>query len=411
MTDTAGSGGMAGVSLRSMAVSGATAMALVLSACGDGDGDDGGVPVVTTPPTALPPPTTTPPGPTPAPTPAPTVTAVTQRVVATFENPWAMVFLPDGRMLVTEKPGRLQLVTQDGAKAEVSGVPAVASSGQLGLHDVVLDPSHASNGRVWLSYAEAATGGQRLAVARATLTASGTPRLEGLTVVWRAVPTTTGGHPGGRMAFSPDGRFLFVTSGDRQQKAPAQDPSATLGKIVRLDLEGAPAAGNPFASGPRPETWSLGHRNPYGLVFASDGRLFQSEMGPEGGDEFNLIEPGRNYGWPLVSEGNDYGGAPIPRHSTDARFAAPLVSWTPVISPGGMIQYRGTRFSGWTGDFLLAGLSQQGLVRVRVSGSTATEAARLSLGARIREVEEAPDGSIWVLQDGAGGRLVQLLPA
>ena len=386
-------------------------LALLLGACGDDEDTRADVPVVTAPPaappTALPPPTTTPPGPTPV----ATVTAVTQRVVATFDNPWAMAFLPDGRMLVTEKPGRLQLVTQEGAKTELAGVPAVASSGQLGLHDVALDPGFATNGRVWMTYAEPAAGGQRLAVARATLTTSGTPRLENVSVVWRATPITTGGHLGARMAFSPDGRFLFVTSGERQQKTPAQDPAATLGKIVRLDLEGAAAAGNPFASGPRPEIWSLGHRNPYGLVFASDGRLFQSEMGPEGGDEFNLIEAGRNYGWPLVSEGNDYGGAPIPRHATDARFAAPLVSWTPVISPGGMIQYRGTRFGGWTGDFILAGLSQQGIVRVRVTGNTAAEAARISLGARIREVEEAPDGSIWVLQDGAGARLVQLLPA
>jgi len=322
-----------------------------------------------------------------------------------------MTFLPDGRMLVTEKPGRLQLVTQQGAKTEVMGVPAIVSTGQLGLHDVVLDPGHATNGRVWLSYAENATGGQQLAVARATLNLSGAPRLEGLTVLWRAVPAATGGHPGARLAFSPDGRNLFVTAGERQQGTPAQAPKATLGKIVRLNLDGTPAADNPFASGPQPETWSLGHRNPYGLVFASDGRLFQSEMGPAGGDEFNLIEPGRNYGWPLVSEGNNYDGSAIPRHSTDARYAAPLVSWTPVIAPGGMIQYRGTRFSGWTGDFVLAGLAQQGIVRVRVTGNTAAEVARLSLGARVREVEEAPDGSIWVLQDGAGGQLVQLLPA
>ena len=255
-------------------------------------------------------------------------------------------------------------------------------------------------------------GGQRLAVARATLRLTGTPRLEDVTVIWRATPATTGGQLGARLAFSPDGQFLFVSSGERQQGMPAQDLGGTLGKIVRINVDGTAAFGNPFASiaGAQAEIWTLGNRNPYGLVFASDGRLFESEMGPSGGDEFNLIEPGKNYGWPNVSEGDNYDGTPIPQHSTNAAYTRPLLSWTPVIAPGGTIQYRGTRFSGWTGDFILAGLVQQGIVRVRVSGSTASETARIGLGARIREVEEAPDGSIWVLGDGSGGRLIQLLP-
>jgi len=323
-----------------------------------------------------------------------------------------MVFLPDGRLLVTEKPGKLQLVTGSGVKTEVAGVPAVTYSGQLGLQDVVLDPQYATNSRVWLSYAEPATGGQRLAVARATLSLGATPRLDGLKVIWRATPATTGGQLGARLAFSPDGQYLFVSSGERQQGTPAQDLTGTLGKIVRITLDGAAAAGNPFAgtATARPEIWSLGHRNPYGLVFASDGRLFESEMGPAGGDEFNLIEAGKNYGWPAVSEGDNYDGTPIPRHATNPSYTPPLVSWTPVIAPGGMIQYRGTRFVGWTGDFILAGLTQQGIVRVRLSGNTAAEAARIPLGARIREVEEAPDGAIWVLQDGASAKLIELLP-
>jgi len=376
------------------------ALALVLSSCGGGG--SGGTPAPS--PSSAPTPTTTP---------APTTTAVTQRTIATFATPWAMVFLPDGRLLVTEKPGKLQLVTSAGAKTEVSGVPAVTYSGQIGLLDVALDPAYATNGRVWLSYEEPATGGERLAVAQATLNLAGTPGLTGLTVVWRATPTTTGGQPGGRMAFSPDGRYLFVSTGERQQFTPAQDLSGTLGKIVRLNLDGTAAAGNPFAStvGAKPEIWTLGHRNPYGLVFASDGRLFESEMGPMGGDEFNLIEPGRNYGWPNVSEGDNYDGTPIPRHSTNPAYTAPLVSWTPVIAPSGMIQYHGTRFAGWNNDFILGGLVQQGIVRVRVSGGTAVEAGRISLGARIREVEEAADGSIFVLQDGASAKLIQLLPA
>jgi glucose/arabinose dehydrogenase len=339
--------------------------------------------------------------------------AVSQRTIAAFDDPWAMAFLPDGRLLVTERGGRVQLVTAAGAKTAVAGVPAVAASGQLGLHDVALDPGFATNSRIWMSYAEAAAGGQRLAVARATLVTGATPRLDDVTVIWRATPTTTGGHPGARLAFSPDGNFLFVSNGERQQGTPAQDRNATLGKIVRIALDGTAPADNPFSgtAGTRAEIWTLGHRNPYGLAFASDGRLFASEMGPAGGDEFNLIVAARNYGWPAVSEGNNYDGSPIPRHTSNPAFAAPLVSWSPVIAPGGMIQYRGTRFVGWTGDFILAGLVQQGIVRVRVTGDTAVEAARIGLGARIREVEQAPDGSIWVLQDGAGGRLVELTPA
>ncbi len=376
------------------------AAALALTGCGD----DGGGSLTPAP------------GPTPSPTatasPVPPVTAVAQRVVASFDNPWAMVFLPDGRMLVTEKPGRLQLVTQTGTKTQVANVPRVTYAGQLGLQDVVLDPAFATNARIWISYAEPATGGQQLAVARATLATSGTPRLDDVTVIWRATPATTGGQLGARLAFAPDGRTLFISSGERQQGTPAQDLSGTLGKIVRINLDGTPAAGNPFAAtaNARPEIWSLGHRNPYGLVFASDGRLFESEMGPAGGDEFNLIEVAKNYGWPRVSEGDNYDGSAIPRHASNPAFVAPLVSWTPVIAPGGMIQYRGSAFAGWTGDFLLAGLTQQGIVRVRVTGNSASEVSRIGLGNRTREIEEGPNGSLWVLRDGDAGALVELTP-
>ena len=219
------------------------ALALVLFGCGGGSSGGG---------TPAPAPT---PSPSPTTTPAPTTTAVLQNAVATFDNPWAMVFLPDGRLLVTEKPGHLQLVTTAGAKTQVSGVPAVTYSGQIGLLDVALDPAYATNSRVWLSYEEPGAGGQRLAVAQATLNLVGAPGLTGLTVVWRASPTTTGGQPGGRLAFSPDGKYVFVSTGERQQFTPAQDASGTLGKIVRLNLDGAPAAGKPFANtaGAKPE--------------------------------------------------------------------------------------------------------------------------------------------------------------
>ena len=386
---------------------------LGLQACG-GEGDAGSGPVATVPaPSPTPAPTPAPtPTPTASPTPAPATTAVSQRTIATFDNPWAMTFLPGGGLLVTERAGRLFLVAANGAKTAVTGVPAVVASGQIGLHDVVLDPGFATNNRVWLSYAEAASGGQRLAVARAVLVTGAAPRLDDVTVIWRATPATGGGQPGARLAFAPDGQSLFISSGERQQGTPAQDPAGTLGKIVRIALDGSAAPGNPFAGSAttRAEIWTLGHRNPYGLVFASDGRLFATEMGPAGGDEFNLIVAGSNYGWPVVSEGDNYDGSRIPRHATNPAFAAPLVSWTPVIAPGGMIQYRGSRFVGWTGDFILAGLVQQGIVRVRVTGSSAAEVARIGLGARIREVEEAPDGSIWVLQDGGGAKLIELTP-
>ncbi|UVO50426.1 PQQ-dependent sugar dehydrogenase [Sphingomonas sp. SUN019] len=321
-----------------------------------------------------------------------------------------MVFLPDGRLLVTERPGRLRIVTTVGvASAAVTGVPSVVAVGQGGLLDVALDPAYASNRRVYLSYAEAGTGGTGLAVARGELTLdAGGGRLDAVQVIWRQTPKLNDDrHFGGRMAFSPDGK-LFITAGERHQGAPAQDLTGTLGKIVRINPDGSIPTDGPVVAtaGARSEIWTLGHRNPYGLVFAQDGRLFQNEMGPTGGDEFNLITRGANYGWRIVSEGDD--GQVLPRHSTRPDFAAPLVSWTPVIAPGGMIQYRGTRFVGWNGDFLLAGLGSQGLVRVRVTGSTAAEVARIPLGARIREVEEGPDGTIWVLEDG--GNLVRVDP-
>ncbi|HEX8374127.1 MAG TPA: PQQ-dependent sugar dehydrogenase, partial [Geminicoccaceae bacterium] len=286
------------------------------------------------------------PGPTPSPTPAPVPTptaAVTRTPVATFSNPWAMVFLPDGRLLVTERLGALRVVASTGAvSAPVTGIPAVYAEGQGGLLDVALDPAYATNRRVYLSYAEAGTGGTAgLAVLRGVLTLDAAGgRLDSAEVIWRQGPKVVDQrHFGGRMAFAPDGT-LYVTAGERHQGAPAQDLTGTLGKIIRINPDGSVPPGQPsLGTGARPEIWSLGHRNPYGLVFAADGRLFESEMGPEGGDEFNLIQSGRNYGWRVVSEGND--GEVLPRHASRPEFVAPLFSWTPVIAPGGMIQYTG----------------------------------------------------------------------
>lgn len=315
-------------------------------------------------------------------------------------------------MLVTEKAGRLRLVTSNGVVSTVTGAPDVVATGQGGLLDVALDPDFATNRTIYLSFAERAGGGAAgagLAVARGSLTTD-LSAVTGLSVIWRQAPKVTDErHYGGRLAFAPD-KTLYVTAGERHQGSPAQDLTGTLGKIIRINRDGSIPSDNPFigTAGARTEIWSLGHRNPYGLVFASDGRLFESEMGPEGGDEFNLITKGANYGWRVVSEGND--GEVLPRHSARPEFTAPLLSWTPVIAPGGMIQYRGSRFAGWDGDFILAGLVSQGLVRVRVDGATATEQGRISLGQRIREIELAPDGLIWVLEDGGAGRLLRLTP-
>lgn len=386
-------------------------MMLAVTGCGGG----GGSPSSGTGPTPTPTPTpTTSPSPSPTVTQAPT-TAVNSETIATFNNPWAMVFLPDLRMLVTEKAGQLRVVTGAGVVgAAITGVPAVVSTGQGGLLDVALDPDYQNNRRIYLSYSEAGSGGTGLAVARATLALDGanSGALSDVTVIWRQTPKVTDTrHYGGRMAFSSDGK-LFITAGERHQGAPAQDLGVTLGKIVRINTDGTIPTDNPFVgtAGARPEIWSLGHRNPYGLVFGLDGRLYESEMGPDAGDEFNIITRGANYGWRLVSEGSD-GGEVLPRHSTRPDLAAPAFFWSSNIAPAGMIQYRGFSFVDWNGDFVLAGLVSNGLVQVRVSGNTATEVRRIALGARIREVEQGPDGNIYVLEDGATGRLRRLTPA
>ncbi|MDV3458680.1 PQQ-dependent sugar dehydrogenase [Sphingomonas sp. HF-S4] len=359
------------------------------------------------------------PSPSPSLSPSPTPTAtpiasVTATPVATMASPWAMVFLPDGRLLVTEKGGTLRIVTQAGAKsAALGGVPAVAASGQGGLLDVALHPDFATNRLVYLSYAEPGTGGAGLAVARGTLTEdTGGARLTGTVVIWQQAPKVGGsGHFGGRMAFGPTGH-LFVTAGERQQGSPAQDLSKTLGKIVRLNADGTIPADNPFVgtAGARTEIWSYGHRNPYGLFFDPAGRLWENEMGPEGGDEFNLVARGGNYGWPNASNGQDYGGGNIPNHTPGDGYVAPLAWWTPVIAPGGMILYSGTLFRDWQGDAIIAGLVSQGLVRVRFTATSAAEVQRIALGQRIREVEQGPDGAIWALEDTANGRLLKLTP-
>lgn len=333
--------------------------------------------------------------------------------VAQFSEPWAMTFLPDGRLLVTEKKGALKLLdVSTGKIADITGIPPVAYGGQGGFGDVILHPRHAENGVVYVSYSEPGEGGRSgaaVARARLVLEADG-GRLESLAVIWRQVPkVASGGHWGHRMAFGPDGK-LWITSSERQQFTPAQDMTSNLGKIVRLNDDGSVPRDNPFFAqgGVTAQIWSLGHRNMLGLAFAGDGTLYSHEMGPRGGDELNVIEKGANYGYPIVSNGDHYSGRDIPDHSTRPEFRAPLVSWTPVISPAGFIIYSGKMFPEWAGSGFIGGLSSRSLVRVEFGDGTAREAERFDMGQRIREVEQGPDGAIWVLEDGRGGRLLAL---
>jgi glucose/arabinose dehydrogenase len=333
-------------------------------------------------------------------------------VIATLDNPWAMTFLPDGRMLVTEKSGRLRIVTQDGKVSEpLQGVPAVVSAGQGGLADVVLHPDFESNQLVYLSYAEPAKDGKSgLAVGRGKLTEIG---LEGFQVIWRQEPKVDGnGHFSGRLAFSPDG-FLYISSGERQKFTPAQDMTQNLGKVIRLTDTGGIPSDNPYYDQGRikAQVWSSGHRNVLGLAFDGEGSLWGVEMGPRGGDELNLIKQGRDYGWPTVSNGNHYDGRRIPQHSSRPEFESPRLSWTPVISPSSLMFYSGSMFPDWKGSAFIGGLSSQSLIRVSFDDTKPREVDRFPMNARIREVEQGPDGAIWVLEEGnGGGRLLKLIP-
>nr|WP_236697498.1 PQQ-dependent sugar dehydrogenase [Sphingomonas sp. Leaf357] len=340
-----------------------------------------------------------------------------ETVVADFDSPWAMTFLPDKRMLVTEKTGAMLLVSADGKTRQTVATIGVDSAGQGALMDVVLAPDFASSKRVYFSYSAAGEGGKGVVLARGRLRAdgSGGERLGEIEVLFRATPFVSGnGHYSGRIAFSPDGKYLFFSNGERQKFDPAQDPKSTLGKVLRLTLDGKPAPGNPLAAqGFNPAIWSYGHRNLLGIAFDAQGNLWEQEMGPKGGDEVNLIQPGKNYGWPKASNGSHYDGRDIPDHTPGDGFEAPKVSWNPVISPGGLMIYSGDLFPAWKGDAFIGGLSSKALIRVDLDGTNAKKGGQWDMGARIREVEQGPDGAIYVLEDGADGsqgRLIKLTP-
>lgn len=331
--------------------------------------------------------------------------------MATFDEPWAMAFLPGTPdALITQKAGTLLLWRPGQEARNVTGVPKVDYGGQGGLGDVKTAPDFATSHMIYLSWVEAGTGDTRgAAVGRGRLVLDGAqPRIDDFQVIWRQQPKVTGrGHFSHRIAFSPDGKYLFLSSGERQKKTPAQDLGTNLGKVIRLNLDGTPAAGNPFADrgGVTAQIWSYGHRNVLGLEFDAEGRLWDLEHGPKGGDELNLVEPGKNYGWPLVSNGDDYDGTPIPRHVTRPDLAAPSISWNPVIAPGDFTFVSSDKFPAWRGNALIAGLVCQCLVRVAIDGDKAREIERIPLDNRIREVVQGPDGAIWVLEDGDNAHL------
>lgn len=336
------------------------------------------------------------------------------QAVTSFNEPWAMTFLPGGAMLVTTKPGKMFHVTRTGKKTEVAGLWPVAYAGQGGLGDVVLHPDFARNRMIYISFAESLDGSSAgAAVVRARFDMKDDrPRLTERKKIWTQTPKVSGaGHYSHRIAFGPNGK-MFITSGERQELTPAQSFTQALGKIIRLNDDGSVPPDNPWQDrGALAKTfWTMGHRNPLGIAFDAQGRLWAHEMGPRGGDELNLIVKGRNYGWPLVSQGRHYFGERIPDHATRPEFEPPKVFWVPSISPAGFVIYSGNLFTGWKGDGLLGALSGRALVRVEMKGQTAREAERYRWGKRVREVEQGPDGALWVLEDGGSGRLLKLTP-
>ncbi len=346
----------------------------------------------------------------------------TVSVEARFDEPWAMTFLPGSgtamtnAALISEKKGRLLLWNSSTRKAViVSGVPKPAYGGQGGFGDVVAHPDFAGNRLVYFSWVEKGKGGLRGAVvgrAKLDLDTPAAPALTNLEIIWRQSPKVSGGgHFGHRIAFGHD-KMLYISSGERQKFDPAQDKSNNLGKILRLTPEGKSPSDNPFAGGgdTSGQIWSLGHRNPLGLAFDGIGQLWEIEMGPMGGDELNLIQRGANYGWPRVSNGTHYDGRDIPDHSEGDGFGAPKAWWNPSVSPGSLLIYSGALFPKWQGDAFVGALGGQALIRLELSGDRARKADQWDMENRIREVEQGPDGAIWLLEDGGTGRLLKLTP-
>jgi len=381
------------------------------------------------------------PSPTPGPMPAPII-GVNATPVATFETAWSMDFLTNDRILISERgdvaaqqAGRLWIMSIGGDRSEVAGMPE-----NTGVYYVLRSPDYATTSLVYISYfepgelneprrgrnaADLRFKPEGLTVLRARLDSSlFSPMLRNVEVIWRQekiVPIPTGFQIGAYMAFSPDGRHLFIGGGARDEFIGIQDLDNALGKTVRIFPNGSIPPDNPFVSraGARPDIWTLGHRNVYGIAFAPDGRQWQTEHGPQGGDEVNLIIAGSNYGWPLVSNGRNYGATTddIPDHSPGDGFDEPAFTWATAVAPAGMFFYRGTRFAAWQGDAIIGGLRSRSLIRLRFSGSAVESVQEIPMSVRIRHVSQAPDGSIWAIEDfptgpngGGPGRILKLDP-
>ncbi|RKF21936.1 PQQ-dependent sugar dehydrogenase [Altericroceibacterium spongiae] len=338
-----------------------------------------------------------------------------------FAEPWALALEPgSGRLFITERGGNIQFFDPSNNRlgSVEQGVPEVDYGGQGGLGDFAFAPDYEQTGLIYLSWAEAGDRDTRGAVVGRGKLVCEQPdscAIDKLTVIWRQTPKVTGrGHYSHRIAFSPDGRYLFISSGERQKQEPAQDISNNLGTIVRLLPDGSPAPDNPFADkgGVSAQIWSYGHRNVLGLQFDSAGQLWDLEHGPAGGDELNLVQKGKNYGWPLVSGGDHYDGKPIPDPSTRPDLQKAAISWTPVIAPGDFIFYSGKLWRDWEGEALIANLKTKSISRISVQDpDNAKELARYSFDNRLRDIIETKDGSLWVIEDGEDGRLLHLTPA
>src|SRR3954471_16490144 len=340
-----------------------------------------------------------------------------ETVARGLDHPWGLAFLPDGRMLVTERPGRLRVVTSDGKLSPpVKGVPQVRASGQGGLHDVVLDRDFASNGTIYFCFAEPASGGGRTAMARARFTDGEAPQLSDVRVIFRQEgPLSSGNHYGCRIVQARDGN-LWLTLGDHfTYRDEAQNLGNHLGKIVRLKPDGSVPDDNPFVgrNDAWPEIWSYGHRNSQGAaIHPVTGKLWEHEHGPRGGDEINIPEKGKNYGWPVIGYGIDYNGAKIHEATQKPGMEQPIKYWVPSIAPSGMTFYTADLFPGWNGNLFVGALAGQMLVRLELDGEAVTREERLltNLGERIRDVRQGPDGAIWLLTDNGSGRALRVVP-
>jgi glucose/arabinose dehydrogenase len=332
-----------------------------------------------------------------------------------LDHPWALAFLPDARLLITERPGRMRILAEDGSlSAPLAGVPRVFASGQGGLLDVVLDRGFAANRSIYFCYAEPVSGGARTALARARLIDASVPGLEDVNVIFHQQgPLSGGNHFGCRIVQTPDDN-LFLSLGEHfRPRDQAQNLGNHLGKIVRIRPDGSVPPDNPFVGRPdaKPEIWSFGHRNVQGLALHPEtGQLWEHEHGPRGGDEVNLIEKGRNYGWPVIGYGIDYSGAKIHESTRKPGLEQPVWYWVPSIAPSGMTFYSGSLFPAWRGNLFVGALAGELLVRLELEGEKVLKEERLAMGERIRDVRQGPDGALWLATDSAAGRILRLAP-